>query len=90
MQTYYLQANRAVASSKARSPAPRRLLTGVSGDEITGWAVTPDFRTGFTNIQHPGNGDPADTSFPLPFNGRTIPRDATLVIRRKDGGVVGS
>lgn len=68
----------------------RRLLTGVSGDEITGIAVTPDRRTMFVNTQHPGNGDPSLTNFPAPFDGVTVPRDSTLVITRKDGGVIGS
>ncbi|MBX2868835.1 MAG: PhoX family phosphatase [Acidiferrobacterales bacterium] len=68
----------------------RRLLTGVTSDEITGIAVTPDQRTMFVNIQHPGNGDPSLTNFPAPTDGVTVPRDATLVITRKDGGVIGS
>jgi secreted PhoX family phosphatase len=68
----------------------RRLLTGTTGDEITGLTVTPDRRTLFINLQHPGNGDPSLTNFPQPFDGVTIPRDATLVITRKDGGIVGS
>lgn len=68
----------------------RRLFTGVSGDEITGITVTPDRRTMFVNIQHPGNGDPTRTNFPAPLDGVTVPRDATIVITRKDGGVIGS
>jgi len=68
----------------------RRLLTGVSGCEITGITSTPDRRTLFANIQHPGDGDPALTNFPEPYDGKTIPRDCTLVIRRRDGGIVGS
>ena len=52
--------------------------------------LTPDRRTLFANLQHPGNGDPAATSFPAPTGSGRIPRDATLVIRRKDGGIVGS
>ncbi|MEE4659529.1 MAG: PhoX family phosphatase [Halieaceae bacterium] len=68
----------------------RRLLTGVSGDEITGLAVTPDRRTLFCNTQHPGNGDPTKTNFPAAPDGITIPRDCTFVIRRRDGGIVGS
>lgn len=70
-----------------------RLFTGVSGCEVTGLAVTPDRRTMFINVQHPGNGDPSRTNFPelnpTP-DGTTIPRDATVVITRKDGGVIGS
>jgi hypothetical protein len=55
----------------------RRLFEGVSGAEVTGLALTPDRRTLFVNLQHP---DP-DT---------TVPRDATVVITRNDGGIVGS
>jgi secreted PhoX family phosphatase len=68
----------------------RRLLTGVTDDEITGLTVTPDRRTLFCNTQHPGNGDPTKTNFPAPTDGTTIPRDCTIVLRRKDGGIVGS
>ncbi|MEO0365192.1 MAG: PhoX family phosphatase [Pseudomonadota bacterium] len=68
----------------------KRLLTGVASDEITGITTTPDYRTLFTNTQHPGNGSPTTTNFPAPFDGVTIPRDCTLVVRRKDGGIVGS
>lgn len=68
----------------------RRLLTGVTGDEITGITFTPNRRTAFVNTQHPGNGDPSLTNFPKEPDGVTIPRDCTIVIRRKDGGIVGS
>jgi hypothetical protein len=71
----------------------RRILEGVAGDEVTGIAVTPDRRTMFANLQHPGEGDPTATNFPVlnPVpDGITIPRDATLVITRKDGGIIGS
>ena len=67
----------------------RRLFTGVKGAEVTGIAVTPDRRTMFVNLQHPGNGDPEETTFPDYVDG-AVPRDATIVIRRKDGGIVGS
>lgn len=71
-------------------PEPKRLLVGVNSDEITGFTITPDQRTAFVNIQHPGNGDPSATSFPAYYDGVTIPRDCTLVITRKDGGIIGS
>ena len=67
----------------------RRLFAGVEQCEITGIAVTPDQRTMFINVQHPGNGDPAVTRFP-DFDPSLPPRDCTVVITRKDGGVVGS
>jgi hypothetical protein len=80
-----------VADPTTEPPTITRLLAGVTGDEITGIALTPDRRTLFANTQHPGNGNPASTNFPVPGSGGPqIPRDATFVITRKDGGVVGS
>ncbi len=67
-----------------------RLLVGVPKCEITGITSTPDRRTLFVNVQHPGNGDPLLTNFPAAFDGVTVPRDCTLALRRKDGGIVGS
>jgi hypothetical protein len=76
----------------------KRFLTGPAGCEITGIAFTPDQRFLFINVQHPGEtaserSDPARpqavSSWPDgPAGGR--PRSATVVIRRKDGGVVGT
>jgi secreted PhoX family phosphatase len=68
----------------------RRLLTGVTDCEVTGITVTPDRRTMFVNLQHPGDGNPAKTNFPAPQGSGRIPRDCTLVIRKKDGGIIGS
>lgn len=82
--------NNQLLVADTRSGELRRLLTGVTRDEITGLTVTPDRRTLFCNTQHPGYGDPSLTNFPAPTDGKTIPRDCTLVVRRKDGGVVGS
>ena len=76
----------------------RRFLTGPAGCEITGITATPDGRTMFVNIQHPGE-SPSERSDPkLPKavsnwpdgvkGGR--PRSSTLVIRKTDGGIIGS
>lgn len=85
-----LQDQLLVFDTTAENPQPVRLLTGVNSDEITGFTITPDQRTAFINIQHPGNGDPESTNFPAATDGFTIPRDCTLVITRKDGGIIGS
>ena len=85
-----LQDQVVVFDTNKDTPVPVRMLVGVPSDEITGWAYTPDFQTAFTNIQHPGNGNPAATNFPNSFDGVTIPRDATLIITKKGGGIVGS
>jgi secreted PhoX family phosphatase len=82
--------------------AVRRFLTGPRGCEVTGITATPDGKTLFVNIQHPGEtaserSDPANPTavsawpanqFPSLAGGR--PRSATLAIRRADGGVVGA
>ncbi len=76
----------------------RRFLTGPSGCELTGATWAPDGRTMFVNIQHPGESprDRSDPTQPLKYSGwpdfnpNGRPRSATLVIRKNDGGVIGS
>jgi len=76
---------------------PRRFLTRPVGAEITGFTLTPDGRTLFVNVQHPGEplsretfSDPADPTrwSRWPDGGR--PRSATAVITKDDGGVIGA
>jgi secreted PhoX family phosphatase len=76
----------------------RRFLTGPVNCEITGLTFSPDGRTMFINIQHPGETptDRSDPAEPTKYSawpdyaagGR--PRSATVVIRKKDGGVIGT
>lgn len=74
----------------------RRFLTGPVGQEITGIAGTPDGRTLFVNVQHPGATTPAaafkagDLSSHWPDGGSAYPRSATVVITKLDNGVIGS
>ena len=76
----------------------RRFLVGPAGCEVTGVTTTPDGKTMFVNIQHPG--EPAN-ELTDPKNPRAVsnwpekkangrPRSATVVIRKADGGVVGT
>ncbi|MCL5049990.1 MAG: PhoX family phosphatase [Firmicutes bacterium] len=69
----------------------RRFLTGPVDCEVTGVVTTPDGRTMFVNIQHPGEGT-ASTGFSSdwPDGNGARPRSATVVITRDDGGVVGA
>lgn len=76
----------------------RRFLTGPNGAEITGIAFTPDNKTLFVNIQHPGepregDSDPAHpkaiSSWPDGEKGGR-PRAATVVITKNDGGIIGT
>ncbi|TWO69936.1 PhoX family phosphatase [Caenimonas sedimenti] len=68
----------------------RRFLTGPRGCEVTGCVLTPDRRTLFVNIQHPGetSDDGGTSRRGWPDGG--IPRSATVVVRREDGGMIGT
>lgn len=80
----------------APGPKLRRFLVGPKECEITGLAESPDGKALFVNIQHPGEdtpstaiGNPSAYTSHWPDGGNARPRSATLVITRKDGGVIG-
>jgi secreted PhoX family phosphatase len=79
----------------------KRFLVGVPGSEITGVDLTPDNKTLFVGIQHPGEtgtltefqsnwpaSSGADATEPGAAGNR--PRTATIAIRRIDGGDIGA
>ena len=74
----------------------RRFLTGPKECEITGVTMTPDYKAIFINVQHPGEDSAAynnaTSHWPAtqtdPTNTTARPRSATVVITRKDGGVI--
>ena len=70
----------------------RRFLVGPRGQEITGCIGTPDGRTLFINVQHPGEGSEANPVLTShwPDGGSARPRSAVVVITKDDGGVVGT
>ncbi|MFT7617689.1 MAG: secreted PhoX family phosphatase [Planctomycetota bacterium] len=84
----------------------RRFMTGPVRCEITGVTTTPDGKTLFVNVQHPGQPSTGtDPNQPDKYSnwpdGETDevrsgrpqcgrPRSATLVIQRSDGGIVGA
>ena len=76
----------------------RRFLAGPRGCEITGVVMSPDMRSMFVNIQHPGEpanerSDPAKPAATSTWPRHTPcdrPRSATIVITRDDGGIVGT
>lgn len=85
------------AGKDATTDTLRRFLVGPSGCEITGVTETPDGRTLFVNIQHPGEdtsasniGSPVNYQSHWPDGGSARPRSATIVITKNDGGVIGS
>lgn len=82
-----------VVTYKGRNPGSdlRRFLVGPKDCEITGVDSTPDGKTMFVNIQHPGEGGSLTnlvSSWPAQ-DGSSRPRSATIVITREDGGVIG-
>jgi secreted PhoX family phosphatase len=73
----------------------RRFLVGPKECEITGVTETPDGRTMFVNIQHPGEDTAPNFTTKTygsywPDGGQSRPRSATIVITRVDGGVIGA
>ncbi|MCB2099354.1 MAG: PhoX family phosphatase [Rhodobacterales bacterium] len=63
----------------------RRFLVGPKECEITGLSWSPDRRTMFVGIQHPG--ERGDSHWP--DGGDSVPRSAIIAVRRNDGGLVG-
>ncbi|NKG35808.1 PhoX family protein [Acinetobacter junii] len=85
-----------LVGKKVTDETLRRFLVGPKECEITGIAMTPDYKAIFINVQHPGE-DSADYASPSsnwpatqtnPSNKTARPRSATVVITRKDGGVI--
>jgi len=64
----------------------RRFFVGPVECEVTGLTFTPDHKTLFINIQHPGEGGNSH----WPEGGSALPRSATIVITKDDGGVIGT
>jgi uncharacterized protein len=92
------------AGLKPSSDTLRRFLVGPVDSEITGCAETPDGKTVFVNIQHPGEGiAKADVNDSTKYLSRwpgnagygaggvnARPRSATIAIRKNDGGLIGT
>jgi uncharacterized protein len=85
----------------ATTDTVKRFLVGVPGSEITGVDLTPDHKTLFVGIQHPGEAGSltefqsnwpaasgADATQPGYATNR--PRTATIAITRIDGGDIGA
>lgn len=81
-----------------------RFLTGPVGCEVTGVIMTPDMKSMWVNIQHPGElpavlkeqgiiktpQNPNAASNWPDFHDDGRPRSATVLITKHDGGVIGS
>jgi uncharacterized protein len=92
-----------MAPVNTAGPKPvKRFLVGPVGSEICGPLMTPDERTFFCAIQHPGSNTVAGDDYGLlrwatgarppsnfPDGGDAWPRSAVIVITRDDGGKIG-
>jgi len=93
---YRPMGNNALLAADPDTGELRRFFTGPPGAEITGCTMTPDQRTLFINVQHPGGGTSAadfaagrlDSHWP--GGGESTPRSATVAITREDGGKIGA
>lgn len=90
--------NNQMLCADPRTGETRRFLVGPNICEVTGVFVTPDEKTMFVGIQHPGeapsgSNDPNDpkqySSWPDGDDGER-PRSSLVVITKDDGGEIGS
>lgn len=77
--------NNCMLAADPKTGEIKRFLTGPVAAELTGIAFDEDYRTMFVNVQHPGE-KLANSTFPY---GKT-PRSSVVMIRKLDGGVIGS
>jgi len=80
------QGNNQMLCSDPTTKEIRRFFVGPKECEVTGLTFTPDSKTMFINIQHPGEGGNSH----WPEGGTARPRSATIVITKDDGGVIGT
>ncbi len=85
---YVNQGNNQMLAADPTTKEIRRFLVGPKECEVTGLTFTPDGKTMFINIQHPGESAPGKSNWP--DGGTAMPRSATVIITKNDGGVIGS
>ena len=95
-QETWADCNNSLYAAQASGPnrgATRCFFNGPIGCEITGPCFTPDGKTLFLSIQHPGDSqgstyDKPSTRWP-DFRADTPPRSAVVAITASDGGEIG-
>ena len=69
----------------------KRFFVGPVDAEVTGVTLTPDLKTMFVNIQHPGDrSTPSSFTSNWPEGNGARPRSSTVIVTKDDGGVIGS
>ncbi len=83
--SYQGMGNNQVLVADPETGEVRRFATGPIACELTGLAFSPDQRTVFIGVQHPGEkGKPSH----FPAGGDSKPRSTIMVVQRKDGGII--
>jgi len=82
------QGNNSMLCADPQTREIRRFLVGPKECEVTGITFTPDQRTMFVNIQHPGETGKGASHWPE--GGNAMPRSATVIITKNDGGIIGT
>lgn len=69
----------------------KRFFVGPIDAEVTGVTGTPDMKTLFVNIQHPGDrSTPSNFTSHWPEGNGARPRSATVIVTKNDGGIIGT
>lgn len=84
---YLGQGNNQMLVADVKTKEIKRFLTGPKECEITGITWTPDGKTMFINVQHPGEGAAGSH---WPDGGTAKARSATVVVTKLDGGKIGT
>lgn len=79
------QGNNQMLAADSATGEIRRFLVGPKQAEVTGLTWSPDRRTMFVGIQHPGERGEGN----WPDGGDSAPRSAIIAVTRDDGGLVG-
>ncbi len=77
--------NNQMLHASADSGAIARFLVGPRECEVTGLCWSPDRKTMFVGLQHPGERGSSN----FPGGGDTVPRSTVIAVTRLDGGPIG-
>ena len=79
------QGNNQMLYANTKTGEIKRFLVGPRECEVTGLCWSPDYKTMFVGIQHPG--ERGNSHFP--DGGDSVPRSSIVAVRRKDGQDIG-
>ncbi len=97
---YVNMPNAVMVAADPTTKEVRRFLVGPKRCEVTGVCTTPDQRTMFVDIQHPGEtlnftttpgSEQAISNWPdFKPSGQGRPRSSTVIVTKDDGGIIGT